>query len=99
MAFGMTHPGDALYPQRKLLAELMHSEALTRGDLDAALRQLTESAARTLNCERTSVWRLVDEGSAIRCVDLFERTPARHSEGLVIPRNSAPAYFQALAEE
>jgi diguanylate cyclase (GGDEF)-like protein/PAS domain S-box-containing protein len=91
---------ESLQLQRKLIAELMHSDALTDGDVGRALRQVTEVAARALRVERASVWRFREEGTRrIECVDLFERGPCRHSASLVIDEQVAPRYFEALAAE
>jgi PAS domain S-box-containing protein len=46
-----------------------------------------------------SLWRFADERADLRCVDLFERTPARHASGDVIPRGQSPAYFDAIERE
>ncbi len=89
---------DVLRPLRKVLAALMRSEALTRGDLDAALEQVTEVASQTLRVARASVWILRADGSAIECANLFEAEGARHSKGTVIAAIDAPAYFDALRE-
>jgi diguanylate cyclase (GGDEF)-like protein/PAS domain S-box-containing protein len=88
-----------VYPQRKLLAELQQSDSLTDEELGRALNRLTEAAANTLGVERTSVWRLADDGSGIECLDLYERTPRRHTAGLVLGADRAPTYFRAIATE
>src|SRR5689334_18377586 len=92
---------ERLHPQRKLLAELMHSRALADGDIAHALQQLTEVAARALRVERASVWRICEDqlGPHIECGDLFEAGPHRHSTGVVVREREAPRYFAALASE
>jgi diguanylate cyclase (GGDEF)-like protein len=92
---------EALHPQRKLLAELMHSCALADGDIARALQQVTEAAAAALRVPRASVWRLCgdDAGQRIECVDLFESLSGRHTAGLTIAEATAPRYFRALAGE
>jgi len=90
---------DMLYPHRKALAALMHSEALSRGDVAAALQLVTEIAAQLLRVERASVWRFRSDGGALECANLFQRTPRRHSDGATLLASSNPRYFEALAEE
>jgi diguanylate cyclase (GGDEF)-like protein/PAS domain S-box-containing protein len=90
---------DVLYTRRVALADLMHSPALGQGDVRRAIHQITETAAEVLVVERASVWKLADEGAAIECIDLYERTPARHSEGIRIRAVDAPRYFEALQRE
>src|SRR6266446_8966297 len=74
----------AVYARRKALADLMHSRALSAGDIADAVRQITETAAHSLEVERASIWRLIDNGTAIECLDLFERSQSRHSAGAAI---------------
>jgi diguanylate cyclase (GGDEF)-like protein/PAS domain S-box-containing protein len=92
---------ESLNPQRKLIAELMHSDTLTSGDVGRAIGQVTEVAARALRVDRASVWRIAEDGRnrRIECVDLFEAATRRHSSGLVIEEHAAPAYFRALMAE
>src|SRR5512140_108223 len=80
-----------LNPQRKLIAELMHSDALRDGDIGRALQQVTEIAARALRVDRASVWLLSGDaaGPQLSCADLFERAKNRHSAGLTIPDSAA----------
>jgi diguanylate cyclase (GGDEF)-like protein/PAS domain S-box-containing protein len=92
---------ESLNPQRKLIAELMHSDALTSGDIGRALRQVTEVASRALRVDRASVWRICGDGQRrrIECTDLYEAETRNHSSGTVIEEERAPRYFQALAAE
>jgi diguanylate cyclase (GGDEF)-like protein/PAS domain S-box-containing protein len=88
-----------LSQKRKLLARLMRSDALTRGDVSAALHELTELAAELLRVERASVWRLDQSRQTLECVDLFRVSENVHSAGVTVPRAQAPSYFDALATE
>jgi len=89
----------ALYARRKALADLMRSPVLGQGDIDAAVRQITETAVEVLDVERASVWDLVEDGSAIVCRDLYERSQRRHSAGTRIAAADVPRYFAALERE
>jgi len=88
-----------IHERRRALADLMHSKVLGQADVSRAFAQITETAAQVLEVERASVWRLVDSGSAIVCIDLFERSQARHSAGVRIGAADAPRYFEALQHE
>ncbi len=68
-------------------------------DLAPALQQITELTAQALACERVSLWLFDPDRSAIRCVDLYECSAGRHSEGLVLDAASHPAYFEALVRQ
>lgn len=84
---------------RKTLAALSRSAAVGSGDLQTSLRELTELATQILDVDRASVWRLRPDGTAIECVDLYERTHKRHSTGMVLEQPMAPAYFAAVASQ
>ncbi|HEX6275275.1 MAG TPA: diguanylate cyclase [Polyangiaceae bacterium] len=88
-----------LNEERQLLARLMRLDALTRGDIDSALAQLTELATELLRVERASVWHFDKHGLSIQCLDLFEAGPRRHSRGTIITQEQAPRYFEALLRE
>jgi diguanylate cyclase (GGDEF)-like protein/PAS domain S-box-containing protein len=90
---------ERLRSYRQLLTRLVHSEALTTGDIEAAYRQVTELAVQLLNVERASVWRFDAMNTQIECVGLFERTRAQHTSGSYILARDVPSYFRALAEE
>ncbi len=63
------------------------------------MREIAEAAAETLNVERVGVWFFTPDRQAIRCGELFERTPAMHSEGGELTAVRYPAYFKALESE
>jgi diguanylate cyclase (GGDEF)-like protein/PAS domain S-box-containing protein len=90
-----------VYPHRKRLARLAQAGRVTPAEVGHTLRSLTEAAAQTLGVERASVWRLRPDGPAektsIECLDLFQRTPGSHQQGMVIEADRAPSYFGALA--
>ncbi len=90
---------ELLRRQQAALVELTRNPALVSGDLKVALAQITEADARTLDLERVGIWLFDAERTRIRCVNLFERSPGRHTDGLEISRSDYPAYFQALKEE
>jgi PAS domain S-box-containing protein len=85
--------------QNRALLKLAKSESLARGDLSSALREMTEISARILATERVSVWFFSDDRSGIRCLDLYERTPGRHSQGQELAAADFPLYFRALEQD
>jgi len=91
--------GLRLAAQSKALTELTATQACGATGFPQRLRCILESCARTLGVERVSVWKFSDDRSAIRCVDLFEVTPAAHSLGLSLPREHYPGYFEALERD
>jgi len=77
----------------------MRLPALTQGDVESTLAQLTEAAATLLRVERASVWSFDRTKRKITCTDLFERGAARHTRGAEIVDTRATRYFDALATE
>jgi diguanylate cyclase (GGDEF)-like protein len=107
-AVGAEGRGDAvearLREQRKRLAQLMRSNALTSGEVSLALSELTELACELLGCARASVWQLNIDGSALDCVDQFVSTEHFdgehvHTQGARLLAAEYPSYFAALDDE
>ncbi|MEG3895562.1 PAS domain S-box protein [Microcoleus sp. SVA1_B6] len=71
-----------LQKQKSALIELAKNKALNQGDLKTALREITETASRTLEVARSSVWLYDETRWKVQCLDLFDRTLNQHSDGL-----------------
>ena len=80
------------------LRDLASQRRLFLADVPATARRVDETVAHALEVERVSVWFLDAPRTKIRCVDLFERGPARHSSGLELHAQDFAPYFEALAE-
>jgi diguanylate cyclase (GGDEF)-like protein/PAS domain S-box-containing protein len=85
--------------QNDVIVELARRQAVHGGNLDDALRDITETASRALGVERVGVWFFTADRRAIRCADLFEQTPATHSAGQELRAANYPADFRALESE
>lgn len=81
------------------LMALARSDAISRGALDEALRQIMEGASQVLGVERSSAWLYNADQTAIRCIDLFIRSESSHESGVELPQSTFPGYFRALKEE
>ncbi|HMI85234.1 MAG TPA: GAF domain-containing protein [Polyangiaceae bacterium] len=88
-----------LRAQFRCIAELMSQRSLFLGDVDKTVRRVNEAAASTLDVERVSVWALDAGRTKITCLDLFERTAAKHASGVELFRKDFEAYFAALESE
>ncbi|MEG4324231.1 adenylate/guanylate cyclase domain-containing protein [Microcoleus sp. herbarium5] len=88
-----------LQKQKSALIDLAKNKALNQGDLTKALQEITETASRTLEVARSSVWLYDRTKSKMECRDLFDRTLNQHSYGLELAAADYPVYFQALREE
>jgi PAS domain S-box-containing protein len=90
---------ERLRRQNAALVEVTRRHAAVVEDLPAAVNAVTETAARTLEVERVSVWLFDPQKTKIRCIDLFQRTPARHTAGLELEAAHYPAYFKSLEQD
>ncbi|MCB9567832.1 MAG: response regulator [Myxococcales bacterium] len=90
---------DGLREQTRLLVDLAKRLGAARGDLESALRRITEVAARALRVDRSSVWLYDESRAGITCLDLFETATSTHSAGLRLGADDHPRYFQALETE
>ncbi|WP_375512436.1 ATP-binding protein [uncultured Nostoc sp.] len=85
--------------QSQAQVQLARSKTFQQGDLNAALREITETAARTLLVKRVGVWLYNQERSKIECIDLYDVSTKKHSFGNSLSEKNYPAYFQALEKE
>lgn len=68
-------------------------------DLLLSVKEILESSAKTLEVERVSVWLYNDQRTQIKCLDLYEQTPNRHTCGMELSINDYPTYFRVLSTE
>lgn len=85
--------------QAQALVQLSQSQAVSQGHLKEAFQELTEVTADLLQVERVSVWLFDDQQTKIECVDLFQRTPHDHSQGIELRVVDYPAYFSAMMSQ
>ncbi|MEH2010373.1 hybrid sensor histidine kinase/response regulator [Nostoc sp.] len=85
--------------QSQTLVELARSKIFQQGNLNAVLREITETTAQTLLVQRVGVWLYNQERSKIECIDLYDVNTKEHSFGNSLSQKNYPAYFQALEEE
>ena len=81
------------------LMQLAKSKTFEQGNLNAALKEITEAAARSLLVQRVGVWLYNSDESKIECIDLYDISTNQHTAGLYLLKANCPAYFQALEEE
>ncbi|MEH2208760.1 MAG: ATP-binding protein [Nostoc sp.] len=85
--------------QSQTLVQLARSKTFQQGNLNAVLREITETAAQTLLVERVGVWLYNEERSKIECINLYNVKTKEHTFGNSLLKTDFPAYFQALEEE
>ena len=62
-------------------------------DLEDAVQQVTEAACKMLNVQRSSAWLFNEQGTQMRCLDIFDRSAGRHSKEADLPVDSALSRF------
>lgn len=87
------------HEQETALIELAKHPAIHGGELDSAVRAITEVAARILGVGRVGLWVYDADRSAIRATDIYEAEQNRHSSGITLLARDHPTYFQALDRE
>ncbi|WP_370528847.1 MULTISPECIES: PAS domain S-box protein [unclassified Tychonema] len=88
-----------LLTQNTVLVELARNKVLYGGNLQVALRQITEAAARTLNAEGAGAWLYDESRSKLQCLDQFWCSNQQHSQAVELAAADYPAYFKALEED
>ena len=89
---------DRYRRQNAALIALARTETLQTADLPSALRRISEVDASTLGVDRVSFWRLNEDRTAVRCVELYELSANRHSSGQELIAGKYPSYFRALPQ-
>jgi signal transduction histidine kinase len=87
------------HQQMAVLVELAQSKKLSQGDMNAALREIAEAAARTMRANRVGIWRFNEDGSRLRCVEQYHLNTGEHSRGAELEAEKYPAYFAAVEKE
>ena len=70
--------------QLQVVGQISQSDLLLAGNVESLAREVTELVSKATGCERVNVWRFNEDESELRCIDLFEATPGRHSSGMVL---------------
>ncbi|MBL8696475.1 MAG: PAS domain-containing protein [Planctomycetes bacterium] len=89
---------ERLRRQNQALVRLAQSNRFERAGIEAAISEIVEVAAETLEIERVGVWLFDTTQEKLRCVDLYERKSRRHSSGVEIQRSTYPRYFACIVE-
>jgi two-component system, cell cycle sensor histidine kinase and response regulator CckA len=87
---------EALDQARLALAKLHAEDGQTLRDLWVSLAQI---AVEALQVERVGVWTLIDEGRALRCRYLLQRSNQELFQGAILRRRDFPVYFDAMGEK
>ena len=81
--------------RNRALLDLMSSGDLFRGDLERAVRRITETAATLTDSDRVSVWWYDEDHSRLRCFDLLTRATGEHDDGDGLEAIPSSSYLEA----
>lgn len=79
------------------LLRLSTSDTFARGDLAAAMREITEVGLALLDVARCGVWLHGADGKSLECVDLYSKSG--HAGGPRLDADAHPRYFAALSAQ
>ncbi|MCC6489287.1 MAG: PAS domain S-box protein [Candidatus Hydrogenedentes bacterium] len=85
--------------QNNALVQLSKITISGGADAESALRDIVEVAARTLQCERVSVWKYGPKDESLRCAVLYELSKDTFTQSEDLRRTEYPHYFEALRVE
>lgn len=80
------------------LTALAKSDSLAKGEMQSGFAEINETAAKTLDIARSSIWLYTDDHQYMNCADLYEHQQNRHSKAKKLSAVENPAYFRALDE-
>jgi len=83
--------------QQTAVYSIATSNVVAAGDFEVAARAITEATAAAMDADRISVWLLGPAEGDFRCVELFERSTARHSAGITLKVADYPVFFAAMS--
>lgn len=76
------------------LMMLARMDALSTGEVEKAIHEITESASRALETSRTSIWLLTKDNAELFCIDQYDCTTDAHTQRPAI--SGAKAYIESL---
>ncbi len=88
-----------LKERQALLLRLALSQQNPAVSFDEKLRTFTKEVGNFLQVERTSIWYLDRDNTALRCLNLYVRSSDRHFSGDEMPTKKFPRYLKFLSEE
>ncbi len=85
-----------LQRQQSVLAEISCDPSVAGGDLARVLPLVAERAAACLQVARLSIWLLGPDRRELRCCELYQDPPGRHSQGEVLPAEQVADLLRTL---
>jgi len=83
--------------QSRAFAKLTSLASLYDTGDDESLDPVAEIVCQTMDIRRVSLWRMVDDGNHLLCLDSFDRESNGHTRGAVLERQDFPLLFEAIS--
>lgn len=87
---------NSLRQQQAVLLRLALSQQNPAQSFDDKLRSFTREVGNFLEVERTSIWFLDRDNTALRCLNLYVRSADKHFSGGEMPTEKFPRYLERL---
>lgn len=88
-----------LRKQQEAMMLLAKCQSIYSGDLQAAIQDICQIGANNLEVERVSVWFYDNDRSKLCCIDLYELSKQKHSQGIELAKTDYAIYFEILERE
>jgi len=85
--------------QRASITSLVFDDAINSGDIQTAVRRLTEEVSAAIKVERVGVWLLSENGEEMHCIEQYEASNKKHSKGAVQITKNYPLYWKTIHTE
>ncbi|NLH17481.1 MAG: PAS domain S-box protein [Phycisphaerae bacterium] len=82
--------------QQRVVGQIAVCPEIAAGQVESAARRITEQVCRTVNVRRAGVWLFNEDGTELRCIDLFETPSQQHTSGAVLDRRQFGKEFEVL---
>jgi HD-GYP domain-containing protein (c-di-GMP phosphodiesterase class II) len=83
----------------EIIAGLYTNPDIAGGNLQPALRTITETSAKAMDVDRVAIWRPTQIEIEYQCVEAFDRSRKSHPSGDVLLINQYPNFLNALLRE
>ncbi len=85
--------------QRAAVADLFLEETITAGEIMPAVQKITEVLSRSVKTERVSIWVIDENCEQLQCLDLYESSTGKHSNGDILDMKTFPRYFESILKD
>jgi PAS domain S-box-containing protein len=85
--------------QQSALIEIAMLKEVSEGDLANGIRKIIEMASQVIAVDRVGIGLFNEDGTIIKCCDIYERSTGMHTNDLVFRIGDYPIYFHVLEAE